>query len=200
MSKEYSYDSIAKFLHWGIGLAILFMIALGWYMGEVPKSDPMRFSYYQLHKSVGITILLLSFLRLGWRFAHSPPPLPESMRVWEKFLAKFVVAAFYALMIGIPLLGWALVSSSPRNIPTILFGLIPWPHLPVLSELEHKKEISEQLGEIHGFLAYSVLALLVLHVSGALKHHFIQRDDTLLNMTPRSLSRVLNRLRGTKNV
>jgi len=193
-----TYNSVAKFLHWTIGLGILFMIALGWYMGTIPRGDPMKFTYFQLHKSVGITILLLALFRLAWRFTHAAPALPDHMAGWEKLLARLVVYVFYVLMIAVPFIGWATVSSSPRNIPTLLYGIVPWPHLPILPDLENKKEVSELFGQIHGYLAYSILGFLVLHIGGALKHHFIEKDDVLTGMTPSFLNNFLNRLRRQK--
>ena len=194
MTDKSSYDAVAKFLHWVIALAIIGMIALGWIMEGMPTNS-LKFSLFQWHKSIGITILLLSLFRLGWRWTHPAPPLPAGMKVWEICLAKTIVVLFYVLMIGIPLLGWAVVSASPRNIPTHLYGIIPWPHLPILPTLSNKKEISETLGDIHGYLAYSVLALLFLHVAGAVKHHFISRDNTLTRMAPDVLGNFLNSLR-----
>ncbi len=196
-TKPRSYNAVAKFLHWTIALAIIGMIVLGYVMGDLPRSNPLKFSLYQWHKSIGIVILLLSLFRLGWRFTHPTPALPDNMKNWERILAKGTVIAFYVLMIGIPFLGWAVVSASPLNMPTLLFNTIPWPHLPILSTLDHdtKKELAEQLGETHGFLAYSVLALLALHIGGALKHHFISRDEVLTGMTPNFLNKYLNSLR-----
>ena len=195
MTDTQSYSTVAKFLHWTIAVAILGMIGLGWYMGELPRESPIKFQMYQLHKSIGIVILLLSLFRLGWRMTHTRPSLPNNMAKWEMFLAKAVVVLFYALMIGIPFIGWAIVSASPRNMPTMLFGAIPWPHLPILPTLENKKEVSEVLEEMHGFMAYSVLAMLALHVGGALKHHFIKRDDVLIGMMPSCLNSLINNLR-----
>lgn len=195
------YGAVAKFLHWTIGLGILGMIALGWYMNDLPLTDPLKFTLFQLHKSVGVTILLLGLFRLGWRLTHPVPLLPANMAAWEAHAAKIVVKAFYVLMIVIPLLGWAVVSASPRNIPTFLYGLVPWPHLPLLPdmELDVKKRVAEKLGDVHAVLAYSVLAFLALHVGGALKHHFIKRDDVLIGMAPNFLVGLLNWLRGKKN-
>jgi len=203
MVSPMSYNTVAKFLHWLIALAILGMIALGWYMNDLPRGDPHKFMLFQWHKKIGIMILLLSLFRLGWRWTHPAPPLPVDMKIWERALAKIIVVLFYALMIGIPFLGWAVVSSSPLNIPTILFSYgwrptdnIILPHLPILPTLENKKEIAHRLGDIHAYLAYSVLGLLVLHVGGALKHHFINKDDVLTRMAPDFLNKFLNRLRG----
>lgn len=190
-----SYDTVAKTLHWAIAVAILGMIALGAVMNDLPRADPLKFTLFQLHKSVGITILLLSLFRLGWRWAHPVPPLPVVMQSWEHCLAETIVFLFYVLMIGVPLLGWAAVSSSPLNIPTLLYGFFPWPHLPILPTIDNKKGISEALGDIHGTVAYAMLGLLFLHVGGALKHHFVRRDEVLTRMAPGFFKGFLNRLR-----
>ena len=171
------------------------MLALGWSFDFFPKGEA-KFFAIQLHKSIGITILLLSLARLGWRLMHQAPPMPEAMAAWEKKAALAVHVFLYVLMIGMPLSGWALVSASPRNIPTVLFGFLPWPHLPILSTLANKKEVADMLENVHGFAA-TVLALLIAgHVAAALKHHFMVRDDVLLRMAPRCCAGVLNRLRG----
>jgi cytochrome b561 len=193
--QTHSYSAVAKFLHWTIAAAILGMIALGWTMNDLPRADPMKFTLFQLHKSIGITILLLSLLRLGWRFGHPVPPPPVTAPLWEIRLAKSIVILFYALMIGIPFIGWMIVSASPLNLPTLLYGVVPWPHLPILPTLADKKEIADKLGDVHAFLAYSVLFLLVLHVGAALKHHFLERDDVLTGMSPDFFNGFLNRLR-----
>ena len=190
-----SYTRTAKILHWLIAGTILFMLALGWSLDLLPKGET-KFFFLQLHKSIGITILLLSLVRLGWRLVHQAPPLPVSMLAWEKKAAAVVHVLLYVLMIGLPLSGWALVSASPRNIPTILFGVLPWPHLPVLSTLENKKEIAGRLGDVHAAVAVMLAVLIAAHVAAALKHHFIVRDDVLLRMTPRFCTGFLNRLRG----
>src|SRR5271170_5610610 len=109
MPEKTSYDAVAKTLHVIIALAILGMIALGWSMEALPRTDPLKFSLFQWHKSIGITILLLSLFRLYWRVKNPPPPLPPGMHRWEIILAKLVVFLFYVLMIGIPFLGWAVV-------------------------------------------------------------------------------------------
>lgn len=190
------YSNVARCLHWLIGLAIVFMIGLGFVMGDMPRANPMKFQLYQLHKSIGICILLLSLFRLCWRMTHKPPALPADMKKWEKILAHAVSHSFYLFMIGVPLLGWAVVSASPLNIPTLLFGVVPWPHLPFFDGLENRHDVAESLGDIHGTLAYAMLGLLALHVVGALKHHFIVRDDVLVNMAPGFMRGLLLRLRG----
>lgn len=192
-----SYDKVAKTFHWLIALAIIGMLALGWTMGEAPNG-PGKFALYGLHKSIGITILLLSLLRLGWRLAHVAPPLPVAMKAWEKAAAHITHGLLYLLMIGLPLSGWTMVSTSSRNIPTTLFGLVPLPPLPIVSTLANKQELNDFSHESHEMLAYGMAALLVLHVAAALKHHWMDRDDVLTRMAPRAFTGTLDRLRGAK--
>jgi len=194
-----SYSRTAKILHWLIALAILFMLGLGWCLDFFPKGEP-RFAAIQLHKSIGITILLLSVARLGWRLTHRAPPLPASMPVWEQKAAHIGHFLLYVAMIGMPLSGWAMVSASPRNIPTILYGVLPWPSLPYFSTLDpvSKKAMSDNLQDLHGISAYLLAALVAGHAAAPLKHHFISRDDILLRMVPRKCAAFLNRLRGQK--
>lgn len=177
-----NYTKVAIALHWIIAFAIIFMLALGMVMEDLPNE--MKFAAYQLHKSVGLTVLLLSFVRLFWRLSHPAPALPSGMKAWEITISKITHVAFYLLMIGLPMSGWAIVSSSPRNFPTIFFGLFEWPHLPVLSEIENKEDVSHSFGEIHETLANLTIALLALHVGAALKHHIILKDDVLVRMAP----------------
>lgn len=176
------YTKVAITLHWIIGISIVLLLALGLTMEDFPQD--MRFAAFQFHKSLGLTVLVLSFVRLFWRLAHRPPALADGMAPWEKFAAHAVHFALYALMIGLPLTGWALVSSSPRGIPTIWFGLFEWPQLPVLNAVENKQEVSHSFGEIHETLAWISITLIALHIGAALKHHIIVKDNTLTRMLP----------------
>jgi cytochrome b561 len=142
----------------------------------------------QLHKSIGITVLILSTLRLTWRLAAPAPPLPSYVRGWEKWLAQTVHVLFYVVMLGLPLTGWAFSSASPeiQVYPIVLFHLVPWPAIAPLTSLPH-----DQMKAAHGlFLAgHQLLAklaygLIVLHVAGALKHQFISNDDVVARMIP----------------
>jgi cytochrome b561 len=178
------YGLIAIALHWLIAGAIIAMLVLGFVMVRLTPGTTLQFDAYQLHKSIGLTILGLSLLRLGWRLANPGPPLPASLGRWERRLARLVHAGFYLLMLALPLSGWMMVSASVWNIPTVLFGVIEVPHLPVLSTLEHKKPVETALKSVHALLGWAAVLLLFLHVAGALKHHFIVKDDTLLRMLP----------------
>lgn len=178
------YTSVAIALHWLIGLCIICLLIMGLVMSEddiLPREQ--RFFLYQLHKSLGLSVLVLSIVRLGWRLAHQAPPLPSRMPAWEKLAAKATHVLFYLLMIGLPITGWLIVSVSPRGIPTMWFGLFEWPHLPVGAP-ENKEELEEVFEECHEILANGTIALLALHVAAALKHHFVDRDDVLSRMLP----------------
>jgi cytochrome b561/polyisoprenoid-binding protein YceI len=166
------YSTVAIALHWLIALAIAFQLALGFSM---PK-DERGFELFQLHKSVGITILLLSLARLAWRLTHRPPPAVEGG--FQGFLAKAVHTLIYVFMIGMPLTGWAVVSTSRIEIPTVFWGVIPWPHLPLPGSL------NEAFEETHELLAWIGIALIVLHVAGALRHQFLVKDGLLRRMGP----------------
>jgi cytochrome b561/polyisoprenoid-binding protein YceI len=166
------YSSVAILLHWAIALALAFQIAVGFSM---PK-DERGFELFQLHKSVGITILILSLARLIWRLTHRPPPAAEGGAAG--FLAKAVHVLLYVFMIGAPLTGWAIVSTSPIQVPTVFWGVVPWPHLPLPTGL------NEAFEEAHELLAFIALALILLHVTGALRHQFLIKDGLLRRMAP----------------
>ncbi len=185
---ETRYGTVAVLLHWLIAAGIVFMVVLGWYMADLPLTAPNKFDLYQLHKSVGITILLLSVLRVLWRLLNLPPPLPEHMKPWERWAARGTHIAFYVLMLAIPLSGWAMVSVSPFNIPTVLFGVIDWPHLPWIGSLGEPAQMEKTFKQTHEVLVWLTLLILALHVVGALKHHFFDRDDVLVRMLPRVFS------------
>jgi cytochrome b561 len=139
---------------------------------------------------VGITVLVLTVLRLALRLAIRPPPLPEHMPKWEKAGAVATHWAFYAIMLGLPLTGWIMVSASPTNLPTFLYqnlGLkLTWPHLGFVHALEPaaRKSAEAASTEVHHLLVKLTYALFVLHVAAALKHHFVNRDDVLWRMIP----------------
>lgn len=176
------YTKVAIALHWLIGLSIIALLVLGLTMEDFPME--IKKQAYQFHKSLGLTVLVLTFVRILWRLTHKAPPLPDGMKPWEKFAAHAVHFGLYFIMLAMPLTGWALVSSSPRGFPTEYFGLFNWPHIPFLTDIENKKDVSHNFGEAHEILANLAIALIVLHVGAALKHHFINRDGVLIRMLP----------------
>ena len=172
-----AYTRTAKVLHWLIALAILVMLVLGWVMVEEGLTGgEVRGALFMVHKSLGITILVLSLFRLGWRLAHRPPPFLAGTPVWEKWAAGAVHWAFYGLMLALPLSGWALSSAASR--PVSWFNLFIIPALPITPS----EDTAHFLSEMHENLVGILVVLLVLHVGAALKHHFINRDGTFRRM------------------
>lgn len=170
---RYSLGAIV--LHWLIAAALAFQIVFADSL-EGPRG-PDLFARFQLHKSVGITILLLSVLRVGWRFM-APRPAHVAGPKWAMTLSSLVHFGFYVVMIGAPLTGWILVSTSEIKVDTLLFGSIPWPHLPVPQWLGEPSE------EIHEILPKVAIALFVLHVAGALRHQYLLGTPILARMLP----------------
>ena len=178
------YGPVAIALHWLTALAVAGLMVVGEVMTGLAKGSSLKFTLYQWHKSVGITVLLLTLLRLGWRLAHRPPP-PTGLASWERQGAAVVHAVLYGLLLALPLLGWAAVSASPLNIPTVLFGVVPWPHLPGFAALVDRAALAEVLEDVHSDGASIMMLVACLHILAALWHHFYRKDEVLLRMTPR---------------
>ena len=176
------FGLVAVTLHWVIAVAILYQIWLGDRMTEMED-----YASYPTHKSIGITILAFSVLRLLLRLINPPPPLPEHMPWWERLGAHLSHWAFYGLMIGIPLTGWAMVSPAPDAqfaSKTMIWGWFNLPPLPGLSALGEHQAVTRQADRLHALLATGVYVLLALHVLAALKHHLWDRDNVLTRMLP----------------
>ena len=173
------YSGIAIALHWTIAAALAFQISLGWRL-EGPVT-PLLFTLFQLHKSIGIAILVLSIARLILRFAR-PRPTPVAGPAWAKALAGAVHFGFYLVMIAGPISGWLLVSTAKIKVPTLIFGAIPWPHFPVPAAMTQAvHDISENA---HGLLAWLAIGLFLLHVAGALRHQWLLGGNVLVRMIP----------------
>jgi len=151
-------------------------------MHNLPNTSSIKFDMYQLHKSFGLSVLALSLLRLAWRLTHKPPVLPVAMPDWQKLAARMTHLGFYVLMIATPLVGLAMVSVSPLDIPTKWFGVVPVPHLPFLGGITDLEGAEDIFKEVHEYLAFTILFLLALHIGAALKHGFINRDGVLRSM------------------
>ncbi|MDB5446772.1 MAG: cytochrome b [Phenylobacterium sp.] len=184
MPERRRYTIGAMALHWLIAAFILANLLVGWRM--IFLKGMAQFELFQLHKSIGITVLLLSIARLAWRLVSPPPPLPEAMRPWERGVAHAVHWAFYGIMIFMPLTGWVLVSVSPYNLPTLLWRVIPWPHLFWLHDLpmDGRKAVEAATGRVHLSLAIGSVLLIALHLAAALKHQIVDRDGLLGRMVP----------------
>lgn len=178
-SVQQRYSKVAIAFHWAIALIIIGLIVFGLLMTN--PNTPNRFVLYQLHKSFGIMVLILSIFRLIWRLRHKAHPLPDGMKSWEITAAKFTHIAFYIIMIGMPLLGWAMVSASSLPIPTELFWTVPWPDMPFVPE---SKDVEGMLKMLHENIGKLTIALILLHIGAAMKHHFVNKDNVLTRMLP----------------
>ena len=174
------YSGVAITLHWVLGLAIVSIFALGIYMADLPFS-PKSIKFYNWHKWAGISILVLSVLRLGWRLTHQPPELPaavvRAMPRWQVKAQHTTHTLLYALFFAVPLLGWAY--SSAAGFPIVWLGQIALPDL-----LPADKALAELIKPLHKLSALALMGLVALHVAAALKHHWIDRDGLLLRMLP----------------
>lgn len=170
---EDRYNAVARFFHWAIAFLIVFMIGLGLTMGSVNYGIP-RHNVYDLHKSLGLLILLLAVGRIIWRFASLPPEALDTHAAWERTLAKAAHAFLYFAMFAMPLSGWLMSDAAGR--PPTFFGLA----VPRL--LQNSDELRGLFGIAHALIAYGLIAVIGLHVAGALKHHLIDRDATLRRM------------------
>ena len=171
------YSSAAIFLHWTLALLLMFQLSLGWRL--VGLAGLPQFVAYQLHKTIGLSILLLSLARLALRLMVRRPA-PARMSPPLAFLAGAVHALLYVVMIGGPITGWILVSTAKVKVQTMFFGVIHWPHLPLGAGWHDPAEGA------HALLAWLLLGLVVLHVAGALRRH-LMRDDILARMMPRAI-------------
>lgn len=173
MTAAHRYTGPAIALHWVMALGIAGTFCFGLYMADLPLS-PQKLKLYNWHKWAGMTLLALALLRLLWRLTHRPPPdLP--MPGWQQRVAHAAHWALYALFIAVPLVGWAY--SSAAGFPIVWFGVLPLPDFVPADRL-----LAERIKPWHGALAWTLVAVVALHVAGALKHHFIDRDGLLRRM------------------
>ena len=174
MPSRYSIGAII--LHWAIAIAVL----ISWRIAESAEhaAGAAEKAIMADHMAVGMLILLLTALRLAWRLASTQPAFSSGLANWERVVARVVHGVFYALLIGLPLLGW--IGSSMEGNAIDVFGAFTIPGLPVAAD----RGLGHEILEVHGLLGEITLYLIVLHVLGALKHHFIDRDFVLARMLP----------------
>ena len=173
------YGAIHKLLHWLIAVLVIGLMAVGFAMTNlVAPFSQTQYDLFQLHKSFGLLLLVLMAVRLGWRVSQPVPPLPDGMTSIERFMAGATHWGFYILLIAMPISGLVMISASSFPIGEV-FGLFPFPDL-----LADDQQVYEAARRAHAVIGWAILALLALHVAGALKHHFVERDDTLRRMLP----------------
>jgi cytochrome b561 len=189
------YNKVAIILHWLIGFMILGMLALGFWMSDLPKdakvqvldlfnlgfysinyAEPtsLRAFYFNLHKSIGLSVMALIFFRVFWRLTHVAPAFPDTMNALEKKLADVMHRLLYLLMLAVPLSGAIMAAFSK-------YGVV-WFGTPLLKGLDNNP-VREVFKESHELLAAVLLALVVLHVASAIKHKVIDKDDVMKRMS-----------------
>jgi cytochrome b561 len=202
MADRTRYSQVAMWLHWIIAFLLVGNILLGYWFAWIEDTqhtaaaaNPQgievflrhwtRTELLAIHKPIGFIVLGLSIIRLGWRLVNPPPPFLSTQQPWEKALATVVHWSFYAVMIGFPLVGWAMLSASPRyaSHPFVFFG-IPIPGFPGVPTTPHNAT-HDLLKTIHtDWAPWLFWAVLTIHVLAALKHQFVDRDGELGRMIP----------------
>ncbi len=189
------YTKTAKVLHWLIAIGIFFMFALGWYMSDLPKEAPKQMAYdlfdlgiytwnlaeeisprtfyYNLHKSIGVTIFALILIRILWRITHKPPTLLASYKEIERKIASSAHHLLYLLMLVLPVSGIIMAVYSKYGIK--------WFGMDFIGGLDNKP-LRELFKSVHEIIGLIILAVIIVHILGALKHKFIDKDETLSRM------------------
>jgi cytochrome b561 len=176
MTSTTSYTRTAIALHWLIALLVLGLFPLGIYMSDLPFS-PSRLKLYSYHKWMGVTVFLLALARLLWRLKHPAPPAPALLPAWQRIAATATHHLLYLLLLAVPLSGWLM--SSAKGFQTVYLGIIPLPDL-----LTKDKALGDALQLLHQMLAFTLGALVITHLTAALKHYFVDRDEVLGRMIP----------------
>lgn len=174
MQETPRYSRFAVAMHWIVAAIVLVQYPLGWLMQQIPKQPAgQRAEIFNVHKSIGLTILALMIVRLGWRLAHRPPALPPMVR-WQAWLARANHAALYALLMALPLVGY--LGSVFSGYPVRFFGIV----LP--SWAAKNPQLKDWMSAAHLFLAWALALAFALHIAGVLKHAWIDRDGLVRRM------------------
>ncbi len=170
------YSTGAMLFHWIIAIAVI----VNWRIAEAAEhaSKAEAGAILVNHKALGITILLLTLGRLAWRLTHKVPPMPTNHAHWEKVLARTVHIIFYVLLIGLPIGGWLASSYFGKGVD--VWGVFTLPALPVGKDAA----IGKAIFGLHGTGGEIFIYLIALHILGALKHTFFNKDGTLWRMLP----------------
>lgn len=166
------YDRVAAAIHWLTAFMVIAIIILA-FAGDFLEKSLGEFRAIALHKSLGMTVFVLTLFRLAWRLSHKPPPLPATTPAWQRAAAHTVHIAIYAFLLGMPVLGYVFGSGGPY--PMQWFG-IDIPKMAIGKPLADAAHLAHEIG------GFTITALLLAHVSAALWHHFVQRDGLIARM------------------
>ncbi|GAB5471213.1 MAG: cytochrome b [Rhodospirillales bacterium] len=170
------YGSVSILNHWIVAVLIVIMLALGLIMGEFPKGE-LHSTLVQIHKSIGVFLLLYGAWRVLWRLVFRFPDEASAMAAWQAWIAKAVHWFLLLAIVVMPLSGY--IGSSSGGHPVTFFGLFALPALP------ENEALNGAAFELHEILAYILIGVIALHALAALKHHLIDKDDTLRRMIGR---------------
>ncbi len=170
------YTSFAVLLHWLIAIGVFVMIGIAWYMVDIPKKTPERAFWFNLHKSIGVTIGVLVLIRIVWRLTHTPPPMPSSMPAWEMTAAKISHGLLYACLLVMPIVGF--LASNFTKYGVKYFGI------PIGPFFAENQALRDGLQEVHEIVSYILVAVVVVHVLAAFKHLLVDRDGVFQRMLP----------------
>jgi len=170
------YGIVSILLHWIIAIIVIGMLTLGIYMSDLPNSL-YKLKLYGWHKEWGFVVLFLITLRIIWKMRNVSPSLTAPIPYWQIVIAKLTHWMFYLILFVMPITGWIITSSA--NLPVSFFGFFV---IPVITS--RSKNVQHLFANIHSWVAYILIALIVLHILAALKHAFIDKDDILKRMLP----------------
>jgi cytochrome b561 len=171
-----SYRAPAKVLHWITAVAVVTLLALGLWMTGLPIGLT-KLEAYAWHKWIGLTVLVLTVGRIAWRWHAPPPPLPDTVTRWERRLAPLSHAALLVLLLALPITGWLM--SSAGGVEVYWFGIVPMPNL-----VPRDPGLFERLRTTHHWLAWTLMAVLALHVAAVVRHDVLRRDGIFRRMWP----------------
>ena len=181
------YTNTAIMLHWTIAVLVILGLGTGLFGAEL--EDRTGETLINLHKLLGLSILALTLVRIGWRLGHRPPPLPATISKSLRYAAHAVHTSFYVLLLALPLSGWLMTSAFPGRHPIQLGTAITIPFLPVSPDLA----LATTAFRLHETGAWLMISLLALHLGGVLKHRFTNTPWLIDRMLPRSRTRSAER-------
>ncbi len=176
------FGLVAIILHWTIALLVFVMLALGNIMGALASTDPLRHVLLDSHKMIGLTLLALVAMRIVWRLANPVPVLPKTLKSWQRICARASHFTLYMLTVLIPLTGWALFSARVQTPTLMLFDTLPVPALPVLQYFDSGAKAVVLFWQVHDVLGGLLVLLVLIHITAAMRHHFVLSDNVLRRM------------------
>jgi cytochrome b561 len=167
------YGLVTRLTHWAMALGVVFLFALGLWMVTLDYYSPYYTSAPDVHRSVGILLLILLVARFGWRLVN-PRPDDGELAPWERTASRIVHWGFYPLLLALMVSGYLISTADGRPIEVFNWFSVP--------SLVQRKGLEDSAGEVHEVLAYLTIALVVVHAAASLKHHFIDRSRILVRM------------------